>query len=169
MTRATHTAVWLGLLALATALAATNWQSAGLADTGESIATSGFGAFPAIGLAVGFNVLALFTVRYARGLVRSLVLLLVSAISAFALLTPAIAAFATTPILSRLVEAATGVAGWEEQKVQVLNSVEPYSATAFAFSFTACALVLWICAGVFAKTSRAKSAKPTNSPELWVN
>ena len=164
-----HTLLWLGFLAAITLCAATNWQSALVSDTTTHITITGFGAFPAIRLALGFNVLAIFTARYARGFIRAALLAVVAAITALALFAAAQAPFEEKPILTQLVETATGVAGWEEQKLQVLEQVDSYSLTAFCFSALSAMLVIWICAGVFTKTNESVTAKPTHAADLWVN
>lgn len=169
MSNRTHTTVWFLLLVLGVVLAGSTWQSAVLTDSKEQISINGFGAFPASGLALGFNVLAMFTLRYAKGLGRYLLLPIIATITAFALFAPAKAALDGTPILSKIVEAATGVAGWQEQQAQVLDQVQPYSLAAYAFSGFVIVLAVWIFAGIFGKSERTKTRKPSSSEDLWLN
>ena len=161
--------MWFLLLAVLVILAAAPWQNAEITDPQQSVSQTGFDAFPAIALTIGFNALAIFALRYSKGLIRIALLLTVAIITSLALYAPSFAAFLQKPILTKSVEVVTGVAGWEDQKSQVLSSVSDYSFSAITFPFVSAALLIWIVTGVLASKTVSKRVKTDPAPELWVN
>lgn len=164
-----HNALWLVLLAATVLSASATWQSASIAESGATVSQTGLAAYPVIGLIATLNLLAMFALRYATGLIKHALAIAIGLLSGLALFAPVDAALTAAPILEAEVEKTSGVAGWAEQVEQVLHSVSGYSFASYVFCVFAALLCVCAALAGFAKRGVAQRAKAKSSEDLWVN
>lgn len=164
-----HTLIWLALDLVLAISAGQVWQSATITDTRVVVSRNGFESFPVIGLLLALQILLLFVLRYSSSSIRISLVLLLAVLTYLAGYEAATAAFTERPILSGVVEKATGVAGWSDQLNNAVSQVSAYSPSAYVFSVSLFALVLWLALGVLVKASKRKAQNQTDRQNLWVN